>query len=412
LAHAHVSSTQLSLRQAAFYFTAGSAVSALFSIAACQILLALALAALLLSGDKMRFLPIWLPLGLFMLGTVISLALSADPSAGRPQIRKFFVFLMLLVVYSTFRNLRQVRNLVLIWAGVGGLSAALALAQFQDKFQQSRHLGRNFYEYYVAERITGFMSHWMTFGGQMMIVLLMLGAFVFYSPSRRRLFIWLLCGTIILGAIVLGFTRSIWLATAAGGLYLVWYWRRPLVLLAPAVLALGLWLGPNSIRERFISAVQPHGELDSNEHRIVTWRTGWRIVEAHPWFGLGPENVKLQFKEYIPADIPRPLPPGWYGHLHNIYLHYAAERGVPTMLALMWMLGKILYDFARALRRLKGGSSEARFVLHGAVAVILAILIAGIFELNLGDSEVLTLFLTVVAFGYIAADSVKEPELA
>jgi putative inorganic carbon (HCO3(-)) transporter len=82
------------------------------------------------------------------------------------------------------------------------------------------------------------------------------------------------------------------------------------------------------------------------------------------------------------------------------------------MLALMWMLGKILYDFARALRRLKGGSSEARFVLHGAVAVILAILIAGIFELNLGDSEVLTLFLTVVAFGYIAADSVKEPELA
>ena len=99
----------------------------------------------------------------------------------------------------------------------------------------------------------------------------------------------------------------------------------------------------------------------------------------------------------------RPLPEGWYGHLHNIYLHYAAERGIPTMLALMWMLGKILWDFLHALRRLPPGASDARFLLHGGVAVMLAILVAGFFELNLGDSEVLFMFLTVVAAGYTAA---------
>jgi len=42
---------------------------------------------------------------------------------------------------------------------------------------------------------------------------------------------------------------------------------------------------------------------------------------------------------------PRPLPIGWYGHLHNIYLQYAAERGIPTMLMMMWMLLQILFDF-------------------------------------------------------------------
>ena len=63
------------------------------------------------------------------------------------------------------------------------------------------------------------------------------------------------------------------------------------------------------------------------------------MIRAHPWFGLGPEEVKLQFNSYVPPDIPRPLPEGWYGHLHNIYLQYAAERGIPTMLLMLWMLG-------------------------------------------------------------------------
>jgi O-antigen ligase len=135
------------------------------------------------------------------------------------------------------------------------------------------------------------------------------------------------------------------------------------------------------------------------------------MIRAHPWFGLGPEGVKYQFDRYVPKDIPRPLPEGWYGHLHNIYLHYAAERGIPAMLILMWFLGRILYDFLRGLRRLAPGRSDARFVLQGAVAVVVAILIEGFFELNLGDSEVLTMFLVVVGCGYAALEAAHKPEV-
>ena len=38
---------------------------------------------------------------------------------------------------------------------------------------------------YVADRITGFMDHWMTFSKQMMMALLMVGAMVFFSTDRR-----------------------------------------------------------------------------------------------------------------------------------------------------------------------------------------------------------------------------------
>jgi O-antigen ligase len=114
--------------------------------------------------------------------------------------------------------------------------------------------------------------------------------------------------------------------------------------------------------------------------------------------------VKTHFDEYVPADIPRPLPSGWYGHLHNIYLHYAAERGIPTMLVLMWLLLQALYDFWRGLRNLPPGKSDRRFLLNGAIAAVLATMAEGVVELNLGDSEVLTMFLVVVACGYLALE--------
>jgi O-antigen ligase len=179
----------------------------------------------------------------------------------------------------------------------------------------------------------------------------------------------------------------------------LWYWKRRTVLLVPVLAALVIAFGPASIRQRVASLVRPHGHLDSNEHRIVCWRTGLNMIRAHPFFGLGPQHVTLDFDRYVPPDIPRPLPEGWYGHLHNIYIHYAAERGVPAMLILMWMLGKILYDFARGLRTAR--SPDHKSFLYGGVAVMIAILVSGIFELNLGDTEVLTLFLAVVACGYV-----------
>src|ERR1043166_8850985 len=92
------------LFRVARWLTLGSAVAILFSIAVSQILLALALAALLFSGGRMRLPRIWLPLSLFILGTLISLALSPDPAAGLPQVRKIFVFTMLLLVFSTLRD--------------------------------------------------------------------------------------------------------------------------------------------------------------------------------------------------------------------------------------------------------------------------------------------------------------------
>jgi O-antigen ligase len=392
---------KLSFSDAATYFAFGSAVSILFSIAVSQILLGLAVISLLLSGVRLRFPPVLLPLGLFFAGTVVSMLLSPDPASGRPQLRKFFVFLILLVVYSSIRSLRAIRALLMVSTAVLSASALWSFVQFFDKWRQAKALGRPFYTYYTTERITGFMSHWMTEGGQEMIVVLLAAALLLLSTEKRWR-PWLGAGVaIILASILMGFTRSIWFGTFAGLAYLIWIWRRWWVLSLPLAVLLAVAINPFDLRERVRSAFRPHGDVDSNEFRHVCRITGIAMIRAHPWFGLGPEQVKAQFLNYIPPSVPRPLPTGWYGHLHNIYLHYAAERGIPTALMLMWFLGKILYDFIRGVRRSAG---DARAILHGAIAVIIGVLLVGYFELNLGDTEVLTMFLVTVACGYAAID--------
>ncbi len=390
------------LDRVAFYLTCGSLVSILFSIAVSQILLGLALAALLLSSERMRLPPIKLPLALFMAGTVLSLLFSGHMSEGTPQIRKFLVFAILLLVYSTFRTVTEIRGIVLAWAGVATLSAVRSLFQFWQKYQDAQAAHQHFYDFYVGERITGFMSHWMTFGGEEMIVLLLLASYLFFSGEQRWKAAGWFCAAILAISMVLGFTRSIFLlGFPVGLLYLLWFWHRWLVAAAPVVAVIAFLVAPAALKERVTSIVQPHGQMDSNEHRNITRRTGVAIIRAHPFLGLGPEQVKYQFERWVPPDIPKPLPEGWYGHLHNIYLQYAAERGIPTMLFMMWMIAKILWDFLTTLLKTPP-SAGARFVLHGAIAVILAILAEGFLEYNLGDSEVLTLFLAVVGFGYIA----------
>jgi O-antigen ligase len=395
------------LDRAAFYLICGSLISILFSIAASQILLGLALAALLLSSERIRLPPIKLPLALFFTGTVISWLASGHIHDGTPQIRKFFVFTVLLVVYSSFRKIAEIRAIALIWAGVTTLSAVRSLFQFAQKYQESQELHRNFYEFYIGQRITGFMSHWMTFGGEEMIVLLFLLALLFFSIERRWKAAGWFCAAVLSLSLVLGFTRSIFLlGFPVGLLYLLWFWHKWMVAAVPVVAVIAFLVAPAALKERVTSIMQPHGQTDSNLHRSITRRTGIEMIRAHPMLGLGPEVMKdpAQFDRYVPADIARPLPTGWYGHLHNIYIQYAAERGIPTMLAMMWLIGKVLWDFASALRG-KPSSTEARFVLHGAIAVILAILAEGLLEYNLGDSEVLTLFLAMIAFGYVAKEA-------
>jgi O-antigen ligase len=392
------------MSRAARWLTFGAAASIMFSIAAFNILMGLGLAALLFSGDKLRLPRIKLPLGIFMALTLVAWVCSPDPWVdGYPQIRKFWVFFILLLVSSTLRGLSTIRWLFLTWAGFASVSALRGFVQFAGKMQQAHQSGVDAYTYYVSERITGFSSHWNTFSAQEMFALVMLGALLLFGIHVPKRWVWVICGVLIAVVLYLGETRAVWIATVMAGLYLVWFWKKWLVALVPLVGVVLFLVSPPVMRERFTSLFHAR-QVDSNTFRIIAWNAGVRMIEKHPLLGLGPEGPKYHFQEYVPPEIWASRPPGFYQHLHNVYLQYGAERGIPALAVFLWLLVQVLVDFWRGLRSLPAGPGDRRFLLQGGIAMVIAMMAEGGAEVNFGDSEPLTMFLIVVACGYLALE--------
>jgi len=382
------------------YLVAAAAVTTVLSITVFEVLMGLALLAMLLLRRPWRPPPNWPPLALFLVGTLISLAACGHLREGIPQVRKFYVYLMLFLVAGTFRNTRQIRLLAMAWSLAATLSAAWAIRQFIQKSQYARLTNQPFYTYYVDRRVTGFMDHWMTLGGEMMIVLLAIAALVFFAVDRRWIALPMAAALPVAIALEQTWTRSMWLGALCGTVYLIWCWKRWALLLLPAVAALVLLANPFEIRQRAASAFFPH-ESDSNAHRVELRRIGWQMIAAHPWLGIGPDQVSRQIANYLPPGMTGLRPGEYYGHLENDYIQYAAERGVPTMLALMAMIALAVFHFSRGLRRLPPGAEE-RWVLHAAIAVTAGVLVGGFYSWNLNNSNVLAMFLTVLGCGYVA----------
>jgi O-antigen ligase len=234
------------------------------------------------------------------------------------------------------------------------------------------------------------MSHWMTLGGQLSVLIPPVLAFALTEKQRR----WRWALLIMTIALALNLTRGIWIATGLAAVCVVGFCRPRLLWALPVVALAALAFEP--VRQRTVSIFRPNGETDSNQHRIVTWRTGVEMVKAHPWFGLGPDGPGRHFAEYIPGDIRRPLPDGAYGHLHNTYLQYAADRGLPALLVFVW--------FLVAMARTWWHQRPDALAL-GAVGAWVAVLAGGLTEWNLGNTEVLHLFLVMAACGDYAACS-------
>lgn len=356
--------------------------------------------------QKLEFPRIWIPLAAFFLWTALADVLSPDPWGGRAQIKKFFVFFFIPLMYGVFvRQFGKVFYVMAAWTAAATASGVWGLIQFALKYEHEKSAPGGFYIAYLQRRITGFESHWMTFGALQLSVLSLLLAQWFFS--NRRMPAWAYLSIPILSAaILLGWTRSIWLATIASILYLVWFWRPKMIWIVPVLAVVAFLVAPASTRQRLVSLVQPREDVDSNRHRMVTFVTGIQMIKAHPWFGLGPEQIRRQFDAYVPADVVRPLPVGYYGHLHNIYVQYAAERGIPGLLCILWFIGLTIWDCAQGIRRAGRARSQQLFLLHGTIAVTIGILVGGLFEYNLGDSEVLMMFVCVVGLGYAAVENV------
>jgi O-antigen ligase len=93
--------------------------------------------------------------------------------------------------------------------------------------------------------------------------------------------------------------------------------------------------------------------------------------------------------------------------MHNDFLQIAAERGIPGLMLWLWLMIHFAHDALKVFRAAARGDPAiadqkvtAATVSAAALGAWAAIMVAGMFEYNFGDSEVLTLFLFIVSSPY------------
>ena len=388
-------SLAIKLNVAARWLTMLGVTMPLVSIALASIFLACAILAFaverFITRRRLWFPPIATPLLLFMMFTATSLVFSPEPFLGRAAISKFWLFAIILLVVNVF-NKQHVTQSYLVLFGLSVVAALLVIGQFLIIGQMS-----------VETRLTGFMGHWMTLSGELMLAFIAgAGCLLFGQP--RRLWPWL-AGLALVGvALSMTLTRSVWLATLAGLIVLLlmrhYHWKT----FAAAGLATGLIAiaAPDVIQKRIYSMWDANDP--SNYARLAIWKAGQRMVEAHPWSGVGPQRISRVFYDYHPIQSDR-IRSGFYPvHMHNNLLQFAAERGIPCALAWLWLMVKLAGDHWIRFRQTLA-TDETRAVSAVGFAAVVVLFLAGLFEFNFGDSEVLMIFLFLVSAPYALSNA-------
>jgi len=354
------------------------------SIAAAQVFLAIAAVLWLVlvarKHERIEVPRMFWPLAAYAAWTIVAAILAVDRSVSLADTKQLVLFAIVPMAYRLLAGNRSLLAVDII-ISVGALEAIFGI--FQYAILNFDNLGR---------RVQGSLTHYMTYSGVLMLVACAAAARIMFRRQDRT---WAaLVMPALLVALALTMTRNAWVGACVGIglLFLLRDFR--LVAILPVAAALFLAFAPAHLTERLYSTFSLNDP--TNRDRVAMLRSGVRIIQDHPFTGVGPDGVRLVYAHYRDPAAERQLNP----HLHNVPLHIAAERGLPALAIWLYFIGMLIRDLARKTR-----SSSLRSLPTAALAAVVAMLAAGMFEYNFGDSEFLMLFLLLVTLPY-AADRV------
>jgi O-antigen ligase len=347
--------------------------------------------------DWQRTAPILVPLGFYVLflgGAVVN---SIDPVSSAREMGEVLSLVTLLLALLWVRGEVRVRRLydLLIL-----MTVALAV------YGIGQYLVTDYGP--LEKRIRGPFSHYMTFSGVLLLGDFLLFARMMTARRWRRPWLWL-AFALLNTALFLTLTRGAWVAAAVLlTLFVALRVRRYFVVyLAAAVLSGVLFFSyaPDSWTGRIRSIVDPSD--GSNYDRLCMAQAGLHMIAERPLFGIGPSMVERRYPIYRHPTAPR----FEVSHLHNTFLQLAAERGLLSLGAYLWLMAAALAVAYRGYRR-EGGHGGPRADLYlGMILAVIGFNLAGFFEANWLDTEVQRLVLFLLAVPCCLTAPSGDPEV-
>lgn len=272
---------------------------------------------------------------------------------------------------------------------------SLRLALYGFVYVAVLHAGQGLIEVWrgagdLETRITAAFSHYMTFAGVITLGIAILLAWMLYRRGWRRWWGWPALAMLIT-ALLYALTRNAWIAVLAvlalatilnRGRWLAWL--LPAILLAAALLPVHV-----------VARMWTIGDLSdvSSYDRLCMLDAGVVMVRERPLLGHGPGTIEHIYPDYAHPTAPRQR----VAHLHNSYASLAAEQGVPSVLAMLTLLGGGAWLAWRGLNR---GDPDHRDLHAATLFGLVAFLVAGLFEDYWADTEIQRVALMLAALPY------------
>jgi O-antigen ligase len=424
---------------------AAVAATCLVSIFAAQLLLTVAVLVyvfrLCTGAARFERLPLDAPILAFSIWTMLSASFSPDPVASHESTKKLVLFALLYVAADSLGSgPRRERIMDAVLLGGLALGGGALVQYYLQGFNTLNNRPHSFLGHYMTASglsmgvlclAAARLAFWhgafprisrgdlARLGGLVaaLALLALLRAQELFAVGAERLFVvalalaaialvasrgpWptpstsfgLAALTLVVSswALVISRTRNAWLGAVAGLATLVLI-RAPRALwLIPAGIAAVLAVGPAPVLDRL--TVTDAASRD----RYYMWQAGIDMILDKPVFGQGPGRILTVYPAYRWADAPNPRAP----HLHDNALQIAAERGLPCVIWWIWLVAEAMGSAYRELpRRDSFGSAsglDPAWVGAASLAILVAVMVAGLFEYNFGDSEILMFVLLVMA---------------
>ena len=293
---------------------------------------------------KFRQLPFDVPVALFVFLSGVSIMVSPDKGFS------FYNWYNLVGVYvltyfvvgQNVRSVRQVKELLLVIGMAAVFVLLYGFYQFifgidisamkwvdGDAFPELRK--RVFSTWENPNILAGYLD---------IIICLAFGLFIKAGTKQKRIVLGVLLAA---GAACLAMTYARGACLVIAVIFAVYGMLKDWRVLAACVgVAVLLLVADPVLYERLTSVFT---KVDtSSEMRLAFWESTVAMIQDHPFLGIGWGAYWMVYPEYDfylqGADIR-------IVHAHNMYLNYAAEIGVPGMLAFMWLFFGSLFTALR-----------------------------------------------------------------
>ncbi|MBT5028913.1 MAG: O-antigen ligase family protein [Nitrospinaceae bacterium] len=369
------------------------AAFSLFSISITQISFSLGALAWLIKAHitqtwkEMRGTRVGIAILCFCLACILATLTSIDLENSIKHLKKLLQFVIFFWVANTVRDEEQKDWLIKLLIIAGTIAAFNGFLPAWDTAITNQN------------RVSGTMSHFMTFAGILMLTGLMAsGRFLFHEPKEY----WVLGAVGTIGfCLLLTLTRQAWLGFLVGAIFLTFFWNKKYLLALPIALIGLLLFAPEGVKDRLYSLSDTRDW--TFQVRIFLWKGAWEIFKDHPITGCGFKCVDTIHSQY-------PDPSGYialFRGLHSNVFQLLVDTGALGVLT--WLSIWVTYFITLYKKWAQFPDANTRSLILGSTAAILGFLAGGLFEVNFYDSEVAMLLYFIMGLS-LAQTHKKSPE--